>query len=90
MGFNSAFKGLSNSVTKLRLCYNNLNTQLHATITDFIDNYNELFVIISIDNYTDLIVIINKNLLFMHLVGCVYYCISDARSHRHQTQTVLV
>jgi len=21
----------------------------------------------------------------LHLVGCLYYCISDARSHKHQT-----
>ena len=24
-------------------------------------------------------------LLFLHLVGCLYYCISDARSHKHQS-----
>jgi len=24
-------------------------------------------------------------LLLLHLVGCLYYCISDARSHKHQT-----
>ena len=23
-------------------------------------------------------------LLFLHLVGCLYYCISDALSHKHQ------
>jgi len=23
-------------------------------------------------------------LLLLHLVGCLYYCISDARSHKHQ------
>jgi len=23
-------------------------------------------------------------LLYLHLVGCLYYCISDARSHKHQ------
>ena len=26
-------------------------------------------------------------LLFLHLVGCLYYCISDARSHKHQIQS---
>jgi len=25
-----------------------------------------------------------KFLLLLHLVGCLYYCISDARSHKHQ------
>jgi len=24
-------------------------------------------------------------LLLLHLVGCLYYCINDARSHKHQT-----
>jgi hypothetical protein len=28
--------------------------------------------------------IINK-LLLLHLFGCLYHCISDARSHKHQT-----
>ena len=23
-------------------------------------------------------------MLLLHLVGCLYYCISDARSHKHQ------
>ena len=35
--------------------------------------------------YVELIRIINKSLLF-HLVGCLCYCISDARSYKHQTQ----
>ena len=34
----------------------------------------------------ELIGIINKPLL-LHLVGCLYYCISDARSDKHQTMT---
>jgi hypothetical protein len=25
-----------------------------------------------------------KKLLLLHLVGCLYYCISDGRSHKHQ------
>ena len=25
-----------------------------------------------------------QNLLLLHLVGCLYYCINDARSHKHQ------
>ena len=25
-------------------------------------------------------------LLLLHLVGCLYYCINDARSHKHQIQ----
>ena len=35
--------------------------------------------------HVELIVIINKILLLLHLVGCLYYCISDARSHKYQT-----
>jgi len=34
--------------------------------------------------HAQLIEIINK-LLLLILVGCLYYCISDARSHIHQT-----
>ena len=33
----------------------------------------------------ELIEITNK-LLLLHLVGCLYYCIRDARSHKHQTR----
>ena len=33
--------------------------------------------------HVELIEIINK-LLLLHLVGCLYHCISDARSHKHQ------
>ena len=33
--------------------------------------------------HVELIGIINKPLL-LHLVGCLYYCISDARSNKHQ------
>jgi hypothetical protein len=33
--------------------------------------------------HVELIGIINK-LLLLHLVGCLYYCISDARSYKHQ------
>jgi len=33
--------------------------------------------------HVELNVIINKPLL-LHLVGCLYYCISDARSYKHQ------
>jgi hypothetical protein len=33
--------------------------------------------------HVKLIVIINKPLL-LHLVGCLYYCISDARSKEYQ------
>ena len=25
-----------------------------------------------------------NKLLLLHLVGCLYYCIRDARSHKHQ------
>jgi len=32
-----------------------------------------------------MIEIINK-LLLLRLVGCLYYCISDARSHKHQNE----
>ena len=31
-----------------------------------------------------MIEIINTNLLLLHLVGCLCYCIGDARSHRHE------
>ena len=34
-------------------------------------------------NHFELIGIINKPLL-SHVVGCLYYCISDARSNKHQ------
>ena len=34
-------------------------------------------------NNVELIEIINK-LLLLHLVGCLYYCISDARWHKYQ------
>jgi len=27
-------------------------------------------------------------LLLLHLVGCLYYCISDTRSHKHQTSSL--
>ena len=27
---------------------------------------------------------ITNNLLLLHIVGCLYYCISDARSHKHR------
>ena len=37
--------------------------------------------------HVELIGIINKPLL-LHLVGCLYYCISDARSNKHLCQTV--
>jgi len=33
--------------------------------------------------HVTLIEIVNK-LLLLHLVGCLYYCINDARSHKHQ------
>jgi len=33
--------------------------------------------------HVELIEIINKLLLLL-LVGCLYYCIRDARSHKHQ------
>jgi len=35
--------------------------------------------------HVELIGIINK-LLLLHLVGCLYRCIRDARSHKHQIQ----
>ena len=114
--------------------YNNVNSQLDATITNFIDNYNQLNMFRSIispiirstrlclqlvvqntgdaachqqaassvlyttsckqssapgdgrnyrPKHVELIQIINK-LLLLHLVGCLYYCINDARSHKHQ------
>ena len=36
--------------------------------------------------HVELIGIINKRLL-LHLVGCLYRCISDARSNKHQLYT---
>ena len=33
--------------------------------------------------HVELIGIINKSFL-LHLVGCLYYCISDARSYKHK------
>jgi len=35
--------------------------------------------------HVELIEIINK-LLLLNLVGCLYYCISDALSHKHQNE----
>ena len=35
--------------------------------------------------HVELIGIINK-LLLLHLVGCLYYCISDARSYKYQIE----
>ena len=29
-------------------------------------------------------------LLLLHLVSCLYYCISDARSHKHQTDSNVI
>jgi len=26
----------------------------------------------------------------LHLVGCLYYCISDARSHKHQIELIVI
>jgi hypothetical protein len=34
--------------------------------------------------HVELIEIVNK-LLLLRLVGCLYCCINDARSHKHQT-----
>jgi len=34
--------------------------------------------------HVELIVIINKIFLSLHLVGCLHYCVNDARSHKHQ------
>jgi len=39
--------------------------------------------------HVELIEITNKLLLF-HLVSCLYYCIRDARSHKRQTQFLLL
>jgi len=56
--------------------YNNINSQLDATITNVIDDYNQLnmfWVKLSPEtcwadcNY-------QWNLLLLHLVGCLYYC----------------
>jgi len=38
--------------------------------------------------YVELIEITNK-LLLLHLVDCLYYCISDARSHKYQIYTLV-
>ena len=37
--------------------------------------------------HVELILIISKSLL-LHLVGCLYYYISDARSYKYQTQMI--
>ena len=56
--------------------YNNINSQLDATITNFIDNYNQLNMFqakLSPEtcwadcNY-------QSNFLLLHLVVCLYYC----------------
>ena len=38
--------------------------------------------------HVELIGIINKP-LFLHPVGCLYYCINDARSYNHQISQVI-
>ena len=37
--------------------------------------------------HVELTGIINKPLL-LHLVGCLYYCINDVRSYKHQIQVL--
>ena len=37
--------------------------------------------------HVELIEIINE-LLLLHIVGCLYYCFSDARSHKYQILSV--
>ena len=32
----------------------------------------------------NMLIEITNELLLLHLVGCVYYCFSDARSHKHK------
>jgi len=65
---------------------NNINSQQDATITHFIDKYNQLNMFwtkLSPEtcwadcNY-------QWNVLLLHLVGCLYYCINDPRSQKHQ------
>ena len=46
-----------------------------SSVTDDGRNYRR--------KHVELIEITNK-LLLLHLVGCLYYCIRDARSHKHQ------
>jgi hypothetical protein len=38
--------------------------------------------------HVELIGIVNKPLM-LHLVGCLHYCFSDARSSKHQTAKIL-
>jgi len=35
--------------------------------------------------HVELIEFTNK-LLLLHLIGCLYYCVRDARSHKHQNR----
>ena len=88
----------------------NMNSQLDATITNFIDNYNQLYmfrVIITPILRSIIPLAANtvwcfwgwaklspatcwadcnyqQNLLLLHLVCCLYYCNSGARSQKHQ------
>ena len=39
--------------------------------------------------HAELIEVIN-NLSLLHLVGCLYYCINDARPHKHQKGVILI
>jgi len=53
---------------------------LYFTFT--IMNRNRMFEYNNINSELDATI---KYLLLLHLVGCLYYCINDARSHKHQT-----
>ena len=59
--------------------YHKLKTQSSAPVDG--RNYSP--------KHVELIGIINKPLLF-HLFGCLYYCIIDTRSYKHQINTSVV
>jgi len=89
--FNQSLLSLTNCImttAHLFLCYELYNPTLQCIIQQAMKT-----VCAPVDgrNYrpkhVELIGIINKPLL-LRLVGCLYYCISDARSYKHQSWIV--
>jgi len=71
---------------------NDINSQLDATITNFIHDYNQLnafrAIIISRNMLSWMNLLIK--LLLLLPVGCLCHCICDAWSHKHQTLTIRI
>jgi len=59
-----------------------------ASSVHYATNWKHSLVLLKMDeiivrNMLSWLKLLIKLLLFLHLVGCLYYCISDARSHKH-------